>query len=563
MAQRKYLILLLLLIVFSGSAYAAAWLDTDMGNISKEEVTITGPGYNIRGTLYAPKGLTGKTPAIALAHGISNSKEVLSGVALELARNGYVALTIDEKGHGESDPGVGVTDPTLGLGSAVAYLASLHYVDANRIGVGGHSMGAGAVRAVVSTDTRIAASIFIGGGTGDGETYPPLTTTSPKNLLFIVGRNDVLFDLDSLDISLRLAFGATEAIVPGEVYGEFGDGTARKLVVLQAIHLVEPLDPATAEEIVDWANRSLNPQVSYPMPVKPQTYLVREALMGVSLIAFVAIVGPVSQIVNDFLPGGPRDPPQVRHRFLRERSVLVLWSLLGLVLYLPAMFLGTIIVFPPLIFGSSMAWWLLTTGVVGLVILLVAASRQPKGNVDILGYLRESFRVRDAALGLVVAGILYAMAYVSYALFTEKIRFIVPIFPPLTPSRAGVFPLFIPFYLVYFVSEGLYIHVYRQRQTAGSAAGNAARTILLKLAPYLALLTIQYLPMFVFDYRLLPGFLGFFIEFIWAIIPLFVVSTFVSWWLYRYTGRIWAGVLLNALMFAWASAGLFPFTAFR
>jgi dienelactone hydrolase len=563
MVQRRYLTLLILLIIFSGSTYAAALLDTDMGNVSREDVTIAGPGYSIRGTLYTPKGLVGKTPALALVHGVSNSREVFSGVALELARNGYVALTIDEKGHGESDPGVGVTDPTLGLGSAVAYLASLPYVDANRIGMGGHSMGAGAVRAVVSADAKIATTILIGGGTDDSEIYPPLTTTSPKNLLFIVGRNDVLFDLDSLDANLRPAFGTTEAIVPGAVYGEFGDGTARKLVVLEAIHLVEPLDPATAREIVEWANRSLKPHISYPMPVKPQTYLVREALMGVSLIAFVAAVVPISQVVNDLIPGRPIESPQVRHRFLRERSVLLLWSLLGLVLYLPAMFLGTIITFPPLIFGSSMAWWLLTTGVVGLVILLVAASRQPKGNVDILRYLRESFRVRDTALGLVVAGILYAMAYASYALFTEKIRFIVPIFPPLTPSRAGVFPLFIPFYLIYFVSEGLYLHVYRQRQMAGSAAGNAARTILLKLAPYLALLKIQYLPMFALNYRLLPGFLGFFIEFIWAIIPLFVISTFVSWWSYRFTGRIWAGVLLNAILFAWASAGLFPFTAFR
>jgi hypothetical protein len=563
MAQRKYITLLLLLIVFFSSAYAAAWLDTDMGNISREEVTITGPGYNIRGTLYAPKEQVGKTPAIALAHGVSNSKEVLSGVALELAKNGYVALTIDEKGHGESDTGIGLTDSTLGLGSAVAYLASLPYVDANRIGIGGHSMGAGAVRAVVSTDAKIAATILIGGGTGDGETYSPLTTTSPRNLLFIVGRNDVLFDLKSLDVSLRSAFGATEAIVPGEVYGEFGDGTARKLVVLQSIHLVEPLDPATATEIVDWVNRSLKPHISYPMPVKPQTYLVREALMGVSLIAFVTAVVPISQVVNDLIPGGPGESPQVRRRFLRERSVLVLWSLLGLVLYLPTMFLGTIITFPPLIFGSSMAWWLLTTGIVGLIILLVAAARQPRGSVNIFGFLRESFRIRDIALGLAVLAVLYTMAYLSYAFWAEKIRFIVPIFPPLTPIRAGVFPPFIPFYIVYFVSEGLYIHVYRQRQTAGSAAGNAARTILLKLTPYLVLLAAQYLPMFAFDYRLLPGFLGFFIEFIWAIIPLFIVSTFVSWWLYRFTGRIWAGVLLNALLFAWASAGLFPFTAFR
>ena len=78
---------------------------------------------------------------------------------------------------------------------------------------------------------------------------------------------------------------------------------------------------------------------------------------------------------------------------------------------------------------------------------------------------------------------LYGVVYVSAAFLGEKIRFIVPIFTPLIESRALVFPLFIPFYLVYFAAEGLYIHVYRERQMAGSTAGNMARTLMLKVAP--------------------------------------------------------------------------------
>jgi len=167
------------------------------------------------------------------------------------------------------------------------------------------------------------------------------------------------------------------------------------------------------------------------------------------------------------------------------------------------------------------------------------------------------------ALGIIIAIILYAYAYASVALFGEKLRFIVPIFPPLMASRAQILPLFMPFYLIYFAVEGLFLHVYRERQMAGSAAGSLMRTIMLKLAPYLAILTVQYLPMFAANYRLLPSYIGFFIEFIWVIVPLLLISTFISWWLYRYTGRIWAGIVLNTLLFAWASAGLFPFTAFR
>jgi hypothetical protein len=227
------------------------------------------------------------------------------------------------------------------------------------------------------------------------------------------------------------------------------------------------------------------------------------------------------------------------------------------------MFLGVIIPFPPLIFGASMAWWLLMTGVAGLIILAVIVRRQFGGNIKIWGHLTGSFRARDAALAVIIAIILYALAYASVALLGEKLRFIVPIFPPLIANRAQILPLFIPFYLIYFAVEGLYLHVYRERQMAGSAAGNLMRTILLKLFPYLAILAVQYLPMYAVNYRLLPSYLGFFIEFIWAIMPLLLISTFVSWWLYRYTGRIWAGIVLNTLLFAWASAGLFPFTAFR
>jgi hypothetical protein len=270
---------------------------------------------------------------------------------------------------------------------------------------------------------------------------------------------------------------------------------------------------------------------------------------------------PLSEILNGVIPGNVGEAPQVRHRFLRERRVLLIWSLLGLVLYLPAMYLGTIIQFPPLLFGASMAWWLLVSGVVGLLLLAVMAWRS-KGSVDVIGYLKDSFNARDITMGVALFVILYALAYASDAL-GETLRLLVPIFPPLTASRAYVFPLFIPFYLIYFIAEGLYLHVYRQRQTAGSTAGNAARTILLKLAPYLALLTIQYAPMFLTDYKLISGQLGFFIEFIWAIVPLLIISTFVSWWFYRHTGRIWAGVILNTLLFAWVCAGLFPFTAFR
>jgi len=546
--------------IFLGSAYAASALDDDFGTIRVREVSILGPGYKIAGKIYIPASISDPTPAFALGHGVSNGKEVLSGEALELARNGYIALTVDLKGHGETDAGIGITDLTLGLSSAVTYLSTRPYVDPTRIGIIGHSMGAGAASAAASSGRDIAALVLIGGGISS-TSYPDMTTTQPSNLLVIVGRNDVLFNVTSLESQLMPVFGSPNPVVPESIYGEFGDGSARKLVVTEAVHLTEPVDPATASEIVAWANSALYPMVSYPMPVRAQTYLLRDVLSAVSLLALIGLIVPVAQVFNGFLPGGLGEPPSVSRRFLRERTVLLSVGLLGLVLFLPAMLLGNIIGFPTLVFGSSLAWWLLVTGFCMLMILPLLAERQ-SGEVGIIRYLRDSFRVRDVGIAVFVFASIYAMTYLSYTLFHQKPSLIVPIFQPLVPARLGVFPLFLPFFAVYFLAEGLFLHVYRGRQRAGSTAGNLTRTLSLRLAPYLLLLAAQYVPIFIADYRLLPGYSGFFVEFLWLIVPLLAASVFVSWALYRYTGRIWCGMVLNTLLFAWASAGLFPFSGF-
>ena len=56
---------------------------------------------------------------------------------IELARRGFVVLTIDANGHGNSDPGTGSG------AAALDYITSLDYVDSTQIGLIGHSMGGG------------------------------------------------------------------------------------------------------------------------------------------------------------------------------------------------------------------------------------------------------------------------------------------------------------------------------------------------------------------------------------------------------------------------------------
>ena len=97
------------------------------------------------GILYRPKSATmsNKLPAVVLTHGYLNNREHQLPNAVELARRGFVVLTIDREGHGnyENEHDTGALMATSGLYEAVKYVYNLPYVDTAKIGISGHSMG--------------------------------------------------------------------------------------------------------------------------------------------------------------------------------------------------------------------------------------------------------------------------------------------------------------------------------------------------------------------------------------------------------------------------------------
>ncbi|MCX6642732.1 MAG: dienelactone hydrolase family protein, partial [Candidatus Bathyarchaeota archaeon] len=472
-------------------------------------------------------------------------------------RFGFISLTIDLAGHGDSGGRINGMDASLGAVAAFDYLASLPEVDQTRLGVVGHSLGAGAVREVAAK-RKVSATIFIGGATGiSGE--PNLTANWPPNMLIAVGEEDVLVDLTNLKTTLITVFSTQDSIRGGESYGSFDKKTARMLFSTPTIHLLEPLDTNISAQTLKWLQSSFYPNMEILKLIKSPLYPLREMAIGIALTCLIASTIPFAAFFEGLLPGSLGEQTKIRNRFLRERNALLGWGLLGLLLYAPAMLGGSMIAFPPLIFGSGMAWWLLTSGIAGIIIIYLLGKKQPNGSFELVDTIRESFKLRDVILSIVTIGYLYLFIYVSQLAFGEKLRLIVPILPVLNNLRIPIFPLYFPFFLVYFTVEGFYLHVYRGRQYAGNAIDNLIRTGSLKLAPYLLLLAIQYGIMFATGNRLIPGFAGFFIEFIWAIVPMFIFSTAISWGMYRFTGRIGAGAILNSLIFAWICAGLFPF----
>lgn len=212
-AWKQLVVLLSLLIVSIMCMVIANAIQKDFGNVKIETGVMSTKlldseevvhlGYKI----YIPKGASkeNKAPAVLCLHGYQNDHETSAAYAIELARRGIVALTIDEYGHGSTDKGMvergyvnhkvttnygydefgktyleigGVTrykvmmnfsnlsffqdyyaksynfetkevmedgdkvrDSSMGGTAAYAYLSTLDYVDNKKMAVTGHSMG--------------------------------------------------------------------------------------------------------------------------------------------------------------------------------------------------------------------------------------------------------------------------------------------------------------------------------------------------------------------------------------------------------------------------------------
>ena len=94
------------LVIITLAAGMAKLIETDWGKVSVSNIFITDEnGNNIAARLYRPVTVnaTNKAPAVINIHGYQNDKLVDDSFAIELSRRGFVVVSPDVIGHGDSD----------------------------------------------------------------------------------------------------------------------------------------------------------------------------------------------------------------------------------------------------------------------------------------------------------------------------------------------------------------------------------------------------------------------------------------------------------------------------
>ena len=545
--------LLLACLLIVGGVGLANWAQTNGQRITLRDVRFPGAdGQLLAGYLYLPPGVTAQhpAPAVLAVHGYINTRETQDGFAIELARRGIVVLAIDQRGHGHSAP------PAFAAGfggpDALAWLRRQPQVDANRIGLIGHSMGGWAILAAAAAHPDGYRAMALVGSAPGTFGAPGGTTVFPRNLAVVFSRWDEFADLmwsvptgRDLARSPKLAevfgTGAT-GVMQDRLYGSFKDGTARTYVVPQTTHPGDHLSPYTIGAVVHWMQLGLGLRVTEN---SAQTWYWKELGTLLAMLGGVLLLAAVPRaLIKTPLFAGLRGEPAAVSAGM---GTLAFTALLPVALYFPLFKVADTLIplsahFPQQL-TNGLLLWVIVVGLITMVALLVQRARGARRQG--LGWASQQIACTLGAV--VLAGITVAI-WLGVLMLCERwfqvdFRFwVVAMKSPAVwhwPMLLSYGPALVAFFLLsHAATSGLidgriWLIDAWLRQTMAYCGG------------FILLLAIQYVALFL-DQPLLLGeplltIVG--IQFL----ALLAFAALVHASCYRATGTVWLGAVINGL----------------
>jgi pimeloyl-ACP methyl ester carboxylesterase len=573
-----------------GAMVVASLVQRDFGQVEVTNVTYENfNGIPIRAKLLRPMDATRDNPAPGLVyiHGYQNNRETGDAYCIELARRGFVVLNIDAIGRGNSgipnDPSAPDFDETYGGRTSLEYLRSLPFVDAERTGMMGHSLGAEMAYTVALEDPTVKALVI------SGFAYTlDASATNPKNMLMIIGKWDEYRErmTGTHDIEKEwMSTPQTRKVIPVEnpqlevTYGDLAQGTARRVFVPRTIHIQESHSREAIAEALSWMRGALHPAEQDWIDPQSQIWPVKEWATLIAMLAGLASVLPLGLLLlrTEFF-SSIRGPVAGEYACV-GRSYFKFVTINGILmwLYLPlifALFGLHVYVVPidqlfPMMMVNGTVWWFVSINIIGFLLFRRWLKKQAQGNgltlLDLgISYRADRFALDFAQIGktVLLAAMLFLFVYlgehVLESILIVDFRFIFPFASDLTPYRALMFLLYFPFILIGFVLMGIFLHGQIRKPRKDTwlktfVSWSLSNTLAL-VTPLALFLMIQYVPLFTAGVIPLVGPGGMLASFtmnLFHIIGVLVMTTPISTWFYQLTGKIYLGALVNAALVTW------------
>ena len=562
----RYLVLIMSIVLLLSGVAVSSSVQSNFGLVLVTEVDFSAAdGSNIHSTLQRPTYATDSNPlpGVVVIHGSLQNKEWLMAFGIELARRGFVVLTIDANGHGNSDDGTGSGT------AALEYIASLDFVNSSSLGLIGHSMGGGiAWSAIRDSSIQVNALVLVGSWASTAN------ATYPNNLLVTVGSFDSLASYPRNLTLLETAFNVTN-IEEGVTYGNFDDGTARKIVIAPTNHLFETIDPIIVSESVAWMKDSLKGGIDDENWLPKEDLIFGGWLAGgfISTLGVVLTIFPLITILLNlsFFENLKKEPSSEYSASTKEYTGYgLLYGIISIGGFFPLLGLGFLIPLPQNYAGPVVSW-LFGTALIAIFALYVILRKYPKPglewrkmwNISNGSSNRQLTAVKSFLLAVIVVSWLYAWTLLMDLGLALDFRCFLPGLHDLTLSQAIMFPLYAGIFFVYSLVEGAWLMgILRQNNKEPWYVGQTTwslQAIFIKCIPYAFLIALQFSVGLLTGLPLLSGILGFSFLFFYAFAPWFVVGSVIIVWGYRSTNSYYLGAIINGLLFGWILASILSF----
>ncbi len=568
--RRRYIVLILGLIIMLSGVTLAAGTQSGFGTVNVTEVDFqAADGSMIHSTLQRPTYATDADPlpGVVVIHGSLQNKEWLMAFGIELARRGFVVLTIDANGHGNSDPGSGSGT------AALDYIASLDYVDSSQIGLIGHSMGGGiSWSAIENSSVYVRALVLVGAWFRSDAAYTP-------NTLLATGNFDSLSSYPHNYTKLDPYFNVT-GVVPDTTYGDFTNNTARRAIFPSTNHLFETIDPTIVSESLDWMKNSLKGGVEdeHWIASSTLTYPLWLAggligLLGALLTVFPMIVILLGTPLFSDVKGTPSEEHAGGTKSLLTNGTI--YALLGAGTFFPFLLVGNLIsyIIPfPQYNGIPIMAWMAGSALIALLSLFIILHLGKRGQSDASTLsMRRLFGLGKTYLTwaktLILSVVIFAWLYILTLLvdigFMLDLRCFLPGLHDLTIAQATIVPLYFVVFLLYFIVEGAWLTGPMLQKRSGtwfqSQMNTTVKAVFIKTIPFLFLIGFEFVGGFFAGAPLVPGIIGYSWLFFYAFTPWFAICTVITMFAYHVTGNRWLGAIVNALLCAWLVASILSF----
>ena len=495
-----------LILIFS---FFASLILTSFGTVEVKSLRLnTQNNQFIIYDLYKPKSASAenKAPFIAVIPGFQRSKEALSNIAIELSRRGYVVALIDPYAQGLSSSSLSTRAATTegyGMFSLVehVYAGAFDFVDINKIGATGHSMGGNAAirgadyfgkQAIKNNTKSILNSVYVSGY------VLTLRDSILKDSRSNMGISYALYDEGAFRNELKGWDAADMQIAPeslrtvnyvlkkdekikivelGKYYGQVENQTSRVIFNEPVLHPFQPYNFEATSNQLDYF------EIVFGAPNKIDTnnqiWHWKELLTLINMVLALVMLIPIAKLflnleifrsINKEVPDAlPRQSKKGRLIFW---SVFFLSAAIACISFIPMVEVAKIFFedaanrkltwYFPQRMNNSVMLWAAFNGTIGILIFLFSYETFGKNH----GVKKDSWGlkinimdlIKTFVLSLIIFSTFYLFLYLNYFLFHVDYRFWFMGVRIFQPELLLVLMMYFPLFFILFFSYSLRVN---------------------------------------------------------------------------------------------------------